>query len=276
MVTRSKIKDAFESSGLSANIMPIESQKEDTQESQLDAQECELIKVSAITSFFASALLEASAYRCKECIEMLHKLPSNHFKSGWVQHLLGKCYFEMCEYKSSLLSLKEMMVLEPFRTDGMDILSTTLWHLKKEKQLCALAQQAVEVDKMSPQVWCVVGNCFSLQKETETSIKFFQRALQIDPSFTYAHTLCGHELMSNEDLDKALTSFRNALKYDDRHYNAWYGLGAIYFRQEKYDLAEYHFRKAISINSSSSVLQCYLGMVLHTQVHSYYLCSYSF
>jgi len=195
MVTRSKIKDAFESSGLSlsANIMPIESQQKDTQESQLDAQESELIKVSAITSFFASALLEASAYRCKECIEMLHKLPSNHFKSGWVQHLLGKCYFEMCEYKSSLLSLKEMMVLEPFRTDGMDILSTTLWHLKKEKQLCALAQQAVEVDKMSPQVWCVVGNCFSLQKETETSIKFFQRALQIDPSFTYAHTLCGHE-----------------------------------------------------------------------------------
>lgn len=36
----------------------------------------------------------------------------------------------------------------------------------------------------------------------------------------------------------------------------------IYFRQEKYEIAEYHFRRAISINANSSVLHCYLGMVL--------------
>lgn len=36
----------------------------------------------------------------------------------------------------------------------------------------------------------------------------------------------------------------------------------IYFRQEKYEIAEYHFRRAISINDKSSVLHCYLGMVL--------------
>merc|ERR1711871_642903 len=132
-------------------------------------------------------------------------------------------------------------------------------------ELCALAQQVVEVDKCSPETWCVVGNCFSLQRETETAIKFFERALQIEPTFTYAHTLCGHEMVSNEDLEKAITAFRNALRYDGRHYNALYGLGAIYYRQEKYDKAEAHFKQAININPMSSVLQCYLGMVLHTQ-----------
>ena len=40
--------------------------------------------------------------------------------------------------------------------------------------------------------------------------------------------------VNNEDLDKALTAFRNALRFDDRHYNALYGLGAIYYRQERY------------------------------------------
>lgn len=29
-------------------------------------------------------------------------------------------------------------------------------------------------------------------------------------------------------------------------------------------MAEYHFSKALSINSQSSVLHCYLGMVLHS------------
>ena len=81
--------------------------------------------------------------------------------------------------------------------------------------------QVVEVDKFCPEAWCVVGNCFSLQREPEAALKFFQRALQIDPTFTYAHTLCGHELANNEDLEKAVQSFRNSLLHDDRHYNAW-------------------------------------------------------
>ena len=44
----------------------------------------------------------------------------------------------------------------------------------------------------------------------------------MDPSFTYAHTLCGHEYANNEDLDKAVQAFRHSLLHDDRHYNAWY------------------------------------------------------
>ena len=84
----------------------------------------------------------------------------------------------------------------------------------------------------------------------------------MDPYFAYAHTLSGHELVLNEDLDRAINSFRAALKVDARHYNAWYGLGSIFHRQERYELAEFHFRKAVSINSCSSVLKCYLGMVL--------------
>jgi anaphase-promoting complex subunit 3 len=121
------------------------------------------------------------------------------------------------------------------------------------------------LDKFAPETWCVVGNCFSLQHEPETAIKFFQRALQLDPYFSYAHTLCGHEYVANEDLEKAVNSFRHAIRCDDRHYNAWYGLGAVYYRQERLDLAEYHFRRACAINKISSVLQCYMGMVLHAQ-----------
>ena len=37
----------------------------------------------------------------------------------------------------------------------------------------------------------------------------------------------------------------------------------MYYRQEKYELSEYHFRHALGINSRSSVLFCYLGMAQH-------------
>lgn len=98
---------------------------------------------------------------------------------------------------------------------------------------------------LSLQAWCVAGNCFSLQREHDIAIKFFQRAIQVstairmgspvsdrsvsnlsvsqvDPGFAYAYTLLGHEFVLTEELDRALACFRNAIRVNNRHYNAWY------------------------------------------------------
>jgi tetratricopeptide (TPR) repeat protein len=44
-----------------------------------------------------------------------------------------------------------------------------------------------------------------------------------------------------------------------------YGIGQIYYRQEKYEMAINNFRHALNINASSAVLMCYLGMAYHKQ-----------
>ena len=46
----------------------------------------------------------------------------------------------------------------------------------------------------------------------------------------YAYTLAGHELVSNEDYEKAKNYFKMALNVDQRHYNAWWGLGNIAYK----------------------------------------------
>lgn len=66
-----------------------------------------------------------------------------------------------------------------------------------------------------------------------------------------------------EDFENGVKCYQAALRIDSRHYNAWYGLGMIYLRQEKFEFAEHHFRSAFQINPRSSVLMCYLGMALH-------------
>jgi Flp pilus assembly protein TadD len=72
-----------------------------------------------------------------------------------------------------------------------------------------------------------------------------------------------------EDFDKAISCFRQAMKTDERHYNAWYGLGAIYHRQEKFDLAEVHFERAAAIHPTSSVLKCNLGIAQYANGKAY-------
>eukprot|EP01018_Ginkgo_biloba_P011586 Gb_21601 [translate_table: standard] len=202
-------------------------------------------------------------HRCKEALQSFSKLPHQQYATGWVLCQVGKAHFEMVDYLEAERAFSWARRVSPYCLEGMDIYSTVLYHMKEEMKLSYLAQELNAIDRLSPQAWCALGNCYSLQKDHETALKTFQRAIQLDSRFTYAHTLCGHEYVAMEEFENGITCYRSALRIDPRHYNAWYGLGMIYLRQEKYDFAEHHFRTAFQINARSSVLMCYLGMALH-------------
>ncbi|XP_023868962.2 cell division cycle protein 27 homolog [Salvelinus sp. IW2-2015] len=213
--------------------------------------------------------LALCSYNCKEAISILSQLPSHHYNTGWVLGQIGRAHFELAEYMQAERIFSEVRRIESYRVEGMEIYSTTLWHLQKDVALSALSKDLTDMDKNSPEAWCVAGNCFSLQREHDIAIKFFQRAIQVNPGFAYAYTLLGHEFVLTEELEKALACFRNAIRVNTRHYNAWYGLGMIYYKQEKFNLAEIHFKKALSINPQSSVLLCHIGVPgIHTQALS--------
>uniref|UniRef100_A0A7N5ZW15 Cell division cycle protein 27 homolog n=1 Tax=Anabas testudineus TaxID=64144 RepID=A0A7N5ZW15_ANATE len=203
------------------------------------------------------------SYNCRDAINILTSLPPQHYNTGWVLTHIGRAYFELAEYTQAERLFSEVRRIESYRVEGMEIYSTTLWHLQKDVALSALSKDLTDMDKNCPEAWCVAGNCFSLQREHDIAIKFFQRAIQVDPGFAYAYTLLGHEFVLTEELDRALACFRNAIRVNNRHYNAWYGLGMIYYKQEKFNLAEIHFKKALSINPQSSVLLCHIGVVQH-------------
>ncbi|XP_064474918.1 cell division cycle protein 27 homolog isoform X2 [Ornithodoros turicata] len=202
-------------------------------------------------------------YRCRQAVEALQALPQHHYHTGWVLAALGRAHFELGEYEQAVKVFEELRRLEPHRLQGLEYYSTALWHLQREVSLSSLAQDLQDMDKHAPETWCAAGNCFSLQREHETAIRFLQRAIQIDPDFAYAHTLLGHELAATEELDKAMSCFRKAILVDPRHYNAWYGIGMIYYKQERYGMAEIHFKRALEINPQSSVLLCHIGVVQH-------------
>lgn len=211
----------------------------------------------------AKAYQALSQYKCKEAIELFEKIPVHHHHSGWVLCQIGKAYFELCEYKKAKAMFEDIRNLEPWRMEGMEVYSTVLWHMQQETALSALAQDLVDIDKLSPEAWCATGNCFSLQKEHDVAIKFFQRAMQVNPEFAYAYTLLGHEYVLIEELDKALAAFQSAVRINPRHYNAWYGIGMVHYKQEKFSLAGIYYEKALAINPKNSALLCHVAVVKH-------------
>ncbi|GLT51701.1 hypothetical protein SLA2020_250940 [Shorea laevis] len=202
-------------------------------------------------------------YRCQDALDVYLKLPHKHYSTGWVLSQVGKAYFELVDYLEADRAFSLAHRVSPYSLEGMDIYSTVLYHLKEDMKLSYLAQELISTDRLASQSWCAMGNCYSLQKDHETALKNFQRAVQLNSRFAYAHTLCGHEYVALEDFENGLRSYQSALRIDARHYNSWYGLGMIFLRQEKFEFAEHHFHRAFLINPRSSVIMSYLGAALH-------------
>ncbi|EAR84490.2 tetratricopeptide repeat protein (macronuclear) [Tetrahymena thermophila SB210] len=211
---------------------------------------------------FGEAFYHMSLYLCKEAIDYFFNLPKNHQQTGWVLTHIGRCYMEIVKYSEAEKYYTEALRIEPYRLEGIEYYSSCLWHLKKQVELCYLAHQALDKSLFAPETWIAVGNCFSLQKEHENALKFFQRAIQLNQQSAYAHALCGHEFVYNEDFARARKSFQQALNLDLRNYNAWWGLGNIFYKQEKYNRAAEHFQNAIKINQKNPVLYSFMGMTL--------------
>jgi len=54
-----------------------------------------------------------------------------------------------------------------------------------------------------PETWITLANCYSLNQDHESALKFLQRAIQLDPNNAYAYCLTGHEYSAKEEYDKA-------------------------------------------------------------------------
>lgn len=204
----------------------------------------------------AQAVHSLHCFACREALEVLRKLPERHYQSSFVQNVVARCYFELADYRRAVEVYAKCDTIRPL---GVEYYSTALWHLRECMELGCLAQRVL-TDRLWPQAWCVVGNCFSLQGEHDQAIRCFRRAIQLEASFAYAHTLCAHELVAREKFEKAVEMYERAISLDGQHYNAWWGLGNVHLRLEQHQNAKCYFQRAVEINPGNAVLWTSLGM----------------
>lgn len=208
-----------------------------------------------------SGYAQLSRFQCAQALETFLSVPAQQRDTPWVLAQIGKAYYERSLYIDAEKMFLRIREKAPSHVEDMEVFSNVLWQLKKETDLSYLAHTLVEQDRLSPQAWCAIGNAFSLQREHDQAIKCFTRATQLDPRFAYAFTLQGHEHVTNEEYDKAMFAYRCAISADNRHYNGWYGLGQVYEKMGKYDVAEKHYRAAAQINPTNALLAVKIGSV---------------
>ncbi|CAI4222443.1 unnamed protein product [Auanema sp. JU1783] len=200
-------------------------------------------------------------YKWTEAGNLLGSLPNIVKEHAVTLHLCARMKFEQAEYAAARDIIQRQRQKYPHRLEGTELLSTALWHLQDNYRLSQLAQELCTKARKRPQTWCVAGNCFSLQRQHALAVECMERAILLDPHFAYAYTLLGHELVFQEELDKAAKAFRTALSISPNDYRAWYGLGQVHQRTEQLSLAQNSMAQALKINPNSRAILCTLAQV---------------
>ncbi|GAA5911646.1 anaphase promoting complex subunit CDC27 [Sporobolomyces salmoneus] len=218
--------------------------------------------VTLILRGFAGAVIAQSKYENFKVVEAFGNLPIEQQRSARCLIMLARSHAESLNYEKAEKVFAQARALSPHSLESMDVYSTILWHRRSSTTLSLLSQELMLLSPSHPSSWIATGNTFSLNSDHATALKCFKRAVQLDQNCVYAYTLAGHECIMLEEWERGIGFFREAIRRDLLHYNAWFGLGNVYMKTGKYTLADFHFRRALEINPSNATLVCCVGSVL--------------
>lgn len=138
--------------------------------------------------------------------------------------------------------------------------SSCLWKLQKAKTLQELALRFVKAKPYDENTWILMANCYSLNEDRPSALKFLSRAIHLNPSHSYAHCLIGQELFFMDELDRATEHFKKATLLNSRQFFAWCGLGSVSLKRDKFRSALDFFNKAQYLNPRCPIVYSYIGI----------------
>ncbi|KAG9009733.1 Anaphase-promoting complex subunit 23 [Tulasnella sp. 427] len=145
-----------------------------------------------------------------------------------------------------------ILEIDPYRIDSLDIFANILYVQQSRAKLSDLAQRFIRTDKDRPEVCGLIGNYYSLRCEHEKAVKYFRRAIQLDPTHLAAWTLMGHEYIEMKNPHAAIEAYRRAIDVNRKDYRAWYGLGKTYELLDMTQYALHYYQRAAALRPYDS------------------------
>ncbi|XP_055928832.1 cell division cycle protein 23 homolog [Argiope bruennichi] len=196
----------------------------------------------------------------ESALEIYNKLMDQGFsKSTYVMAQIAIAYHNMRDLEKAISGFQDILKVDPYRLDNMDIYSNLLYVKEMRVELSNLAHNSCDIDKYRFETCCVIGNFYSLRTQHEKAVLYFQRALKLNPNYLSAWTLMGHEYMEMKNTSFAIQAYRQAIEVNKRDYRAWYGLGQTYEILKMPCYCLYYYKQAQQLRPYDSRMLVALG-----------------
>jgi len=101
---------------------------------------------------------------------------------------------------------------------------------------------------MAYKAYYSLGRVYMDRGDTEKAMESFKRAIRIYPMMNEAYNRMGILYGSNGDTESAIAMFKKAIELRPDYHKTYYNLGTTYYLNNKLDLAMEHYKKAIEIS----------------------------
>ncbi|PKI70537.1 hypothetical protein CRG98_009042 [Punica granatum] len=148
--------------------------------------------------------------------------------STYIKAQIVKVLYSVRESEQAEVIFKELLRNNPYRVEDMDTYSHVLYAKEDIFALNNLAHRMVLIDNCRPKTCCIIMNYYSLKRQHEKAVMYFQRALKPNKNYSSAWILMGHEYVKLKNILAATNAYGRAVDIDPSDYRAWYGLGQAY------------------------------------------------
>jgi tetratricopeptide (TPR) repeat protein len=198
------------------------------------------------------------------------------------------------QYDASILTLNEIVKIDPQNAEAYFMLGTTLKSMGEEQRAINAFQTATEFDAKLTDAWISLGNIFEKRKD-KNALTFYQTAVNIDqknvvakhalayfyqnqnqedkalelyaeinainPSYVDAHLNAGILYLERNDLGKAYEQFNILVGIDPKDWTGHHYRGIVNFENKKYVEALADFRSSTNLNPDNEkglemILKC--------------------
>ncbi|CAP33547.1 Protein CBG15203 [Caenorhabditis briggsae] len=174
---------------------------------------------------------------------------------------IASCSNARHDHDQAIANFEDVRKMDPYRLTDLHLLSDSLYIRNDHKKLSELAQDVYESHKFRWETCCIVANYHAMRRDSEHAIKFFQRALRLNPGFAALWVLIGHEFMEMKNHAAACVSYRRAIEIDPADHRGWYGLGQMYDIMKMPAYSLYYYQEAQKCKPHDSRLLVALGEV---------------
>lgn len=223
-------------------------------------------------------------------------------ESGETFNNLGTAYFRLHQYKLAIYHFQKAVDLNPddktYKTNLKNALtnektyadldsqeSETLINLNERalseynkgnyREALPLFQQYCDRLQRNPLANFNLATCQHALKDYDTSLKYYQKALQFDPNYIEADFAMGNAYKDKGDLKRALESYQKVLATDSSHIEANKEVGFYYFNKEEYKKSLKYYDKVIEFdakdhNAFNQLGFCYFKLYGFTKASEYF------
>jgi len=143
------------------------------------------------------------------------------------------------------------------------------------REALPLFRQYCERLQRSPLANFNLATCQHALKDYDTSIKYYQKALQFDPNYIEADFAIGNSYKDKGDLKNALESYQKVLATNPSHAEANKEVGFYYFNKEEYKKSLKYYDKVIESDAKdhsafNQIGFCYFKLYGFTKASEYF------